>query len=68
MIAALLDTFAKVQADPQVSVMILTGADPAFVPRRHQGDERPRQHLSQGAACGGAELCRWGAAPATGAL
>jgi enoyl-CoA hydratase/carnithine racemase len=30
MIAALLDTFAKVQADPQVSVMILTGADPAF--------------------------------------
>lgn len=32
MIAALLETFAKVQADPQVSVMILTGADPAFVP------------------------------------
>ena len=30
MIAALLETFAKVQADPQVSVMILTGADPAF--------------------------------------
>jgi len=30
MIAALLDAFAKVQADPQVSVMILTGADPAF--------------------------------------
>jgi len=30
MIAALLDTFAKVQADPDVSVMILTGADPAF--------------------------------------
>ena len=30
MIAALLDTFARVQADPDVSVMILTGADPAF--------------------------------------
>ena len=30
MIAALLETFAKVQADPQVSAMILTGADPAF--------------------------------------
>ena len=30
MIAALLDAFAKVQADPQVSVMILTGAGPAF--------------------------------------
>ena len=30
MIAALLETFAKVHADPQVSVMILTGADPAF--------------------------------------
>ena len=30
MIAALLDTFAQVQAHPDVSVMILTGADPAF--------------------------------------
>jgi len=30
MIAALLDTFAQVQANPDVSVMILTGADPAF--------------------------------------
>ena len=30
MIASLLEIFAKVQADPQVSVMILTGADPAF--------------------------------------
>jgi enoyl-CoA hydratase/carnithine racemase len=30
MIAALLDTLAKVQADPEVSVMILTGAGPAF--------------------------------------
>lgn len=30
MISALLDTFAKVQADPQVSVMILTGAGTAF--------------------------------------
>ena len=30
MIAAMLDTFARVQADPEVSVMILTGADPAF--------------------------------------
>ncbi|MBC7163931.1 MAG: enoyl-CoA hydratase/isomerase family protein [Roseovarius sp.] len=30
MIAALLDTLAKVQSDPEVSVMILTGAGPAF--------------------------------------
>ncbi|MEP9357117.1 enoyl-CoA hydratase-related protein [Xanthobacter sp. KR7-65] len=30
MIAALLETFARVQSDPDVSVMILTGADPAF--------------------------------------
>lgn len=30
MINALLDTFAQVQADPEISVMILTGADPAF--------------------------------------
>ncbi|MBC7139797.1 MAG: enoyl-CoA hydratase/isomerase family protein [Defluviimonas sp.] len=30
MIAALLEALAKVQADPEVSVMILTGADPAF--------------------------------------
>lgn len=30
MIAALLDAFARVQADPDVSVMVLTGADPAF--------------------------------------
>ena len=50
MIAALLETFAKVQADPQVSVMILTGAD-------HQGNERSRQRVPQGAAGGGAELC-----------
>lgn len=30
MMSALLDVFARLQADPGVSVMILTGADPAF--------------------------------------
>ncbi|WP_111733636.1 enoyl-CoA hydratase-related protein [Roseovarius amoyensis] len=30
MINSLLDTFTQVQADPEISVMILTGADPAF--------------------------------------
>lgn len=29
-ITALLDAFTRIQADPEVSVMILTGADPAF--------------------------------------